>query len=122
MLFDRYGNSSTVQSDINFVRVDSTNGVLQFGSNTYLGMNGVGGVTIEGSVNSYEYSFNERKETYTINYTVRSTTGTYTVFMSVQPSGRADARVSGNFSSGSLRYSGRLVHPAESRVFKGTPL
>jgi len=122
MLFDRYGNTRNVQSDINFISADSTEGVLQIGSNAYLGMNGVGGVTIEGSVGDYEYSYSKKRETYTVNYNVRSPAGSYDVFMTVQPSGRADARVSGNFSSGSLRYSGKLVHPAESFVYKGTSL
>ena len=120
MLYDRYGNSRMVQYSINFISADSTRGVLQVGSNAYLGRNGVGGVTIDGAISSYEYTHNEKKGTYVVNYMLRSPVGSYDINMTIQSGGRADARVSGNLSSGSLRYSGRLVHPAKSRVFKGS--
>ncbi len=119
MLHDRYGQTFQVQSTINFLKVDSTHGVIQVGSPLYLGQNGVGGITLEGPVSRYEVDENEKRGTYNISYGLRSTMGSYDVTISVSSSGRADARVSGNFS-GSLRYSGRLVHPANSRVYKGT--
>jgi hypothetical protein len=122
MLYDRYGNSRVVQYTINFISADSTRGVIQVGNNADLGRNGLGGVTIDGSISSYEYTLNEKRQTYNISYVLRSPVGSYDIHMTVQPNGRADARVSGNFSGGSLRYSGRLVHPAESRVFKGSSL
>lgn len=119
MLHDRYGQSIQVQSTINFLMVDSTYGVVQVGSPHYLGQNGVGGITLEGPVSRYEVKKNEKRGTYYISYGLRGTLGSYDVTISVSSSGRADARVSGNFS-GSLRYSGRLIHPATSRVYKGT--
>ncbi len=119
MLYDRYGQSLSVQSSINFLLVDTIHGVIQVGSPLYLGQNGVGGITLEGPVSRYEVEKNEKRGTYNISYGVRSTLGNYDVTVSVSSSGRADARVSGNFS-GSLRYSGQLVHPANSRVYKGT--
>lgn len=122
MLYDRYGNSRMVQSTINFISADSTHGVLQVGSNAYLGMNGVGGVTIDGSISSYEYTINKKNSVYTISYVLRSPVGSYDIQITAQSSGRADARVSGALSGSSLRYSGRLVHPAESHVFKGSAL
>lgn len=119
MLFDRYGQSTPVQSNINFLMVDSVYGVIQVGSPYYLGRNGVGGVTLEGPVTRYEQSKNEKRSTYSVQYDLRSSFGSYNVSISIAPSGRAEARVSGNFS-GSLRYSGRLVHPSASRVYKGS--
>jgi hypothetical protein len=119
MLYDRYGQSLSVQSTINFLMVDSTFGVIQVGSPLYLGQNGVGGITLEGPVSRYEVDKNEKRGTYIITYGLRSRLGNYDVTINVSSSGRADARVSGNFR-GSLRYSGRLVHPAASRVYKGT--
>jgi len=122
MLFDKYGNSQPVSSTVNFISVDSTEGVLQVGSPMYLGRNGVGGVTIDGNISDYEFTKNEKRGSYTINYNLISPVGSYDVNISVSESGRADARVSGNFSSGSLRYSGKLVHPKRSRVYKGMAL
>ena len=118
MLFDKYGQSFPVHSNINFVAVDSTEGVVQIGSNSYIGSNGVGGVTLEGSVNNYEYKENEKKGYYTISYSLTTSLGTYDVFMTMNESGTADATVRGNFG-GSIRYTGKVEHPSVSRVYKG---
>ena len=120
MLYDRYGNSKMVSSTINFILADSTYGVIQVGDNQYLGRNGLGGVTIDGTITSYEYSVKKKNNVYYLSYTLRSPVGSYDVQLTVQPSGRAEARVNGNFSSGTLRYAGKLVHPAISKVFQGT--
>ena len=47
-LRDKRGNSIQVSSNINFIASDSITGVVQVGSNTYIGSNGVGGVTVQG--------------------------------------------------------------------------
>jgi len=122
MLFDKYGQSQPVSSMVNFISADSTEGVLQVGSPMYLGRNGVGGVTVDGRISDYEYTVNEKRESYTVSYNLKSPVGSYSVHMTVSKTGHADARITGNFSSGSLRYSGKLVHPAESRVYKGMSL
>ncbi len=119
MLFDKYGQSITVQSNINFVMVDSLFGVFQIGDPFYISRNGVGGVTYEGSVNNYRSSRSAKQGVYNISYTLSTTSGSFDINLSVLPSGKADATVRGNFS-GSVRYSGRIVGRRESRVFKGT--
>ncbi len=118
MLFDRYGQSYSVQSTINFVALDSLAGVIQIGNSMYIGSNGLGGVTIEGNIRNYEWEKNEKKGTYRVNYSVSSTSGTYEVNISIHSGGNADATVYGTFG-GSIRYSGNLVYPSESRVYKG---
>jgi hypothetical protein len=121
MLFDRYGQSFQVQSTINFVLIDEQFGVFQIGNPFHLSRNGVGGVTYEGSVNSYKKSKNEKKGTYFISYTLQTTMGSFDISIDILASGKADATVRGNFG-GSIRYSGRIVGLRESRVFKGTAL
>jgi hypothetical protein len=79
MLYDRYGQTIQVQSTINFVMVDSTEGVIQVGSPLYLGQNGVGGITLEGAVTRYEVNKNEKRGTYNISYGLQSTMGHYDV-------------------------------------------
>ncbi len=118
-LRDRRGTTINVPSMINFIAVDSTEGVIQIGSNGYVGMNGVGGITVEGTVDNYSFTHDEKRGTYTVSYTLRSPSGTYDVNMSILGNGRADATVSSNWP-GRLNYMGNLVHPAASRVFKGT--
>lgn len=118
-LRDKRGSTVNVSSNINFIAVDSLSGVLQIGSNAYVGLNGVGGITEEGSVSSYEYSFNEKSSSYNVKYFLRSPGGNYDVQMVVYSDGRADATVSSNWP-GRLTYSGFLVPPGTSRVWKGT--
>jgi hypothetical protein len=121
MLFDRYGRSTPVTPTINFILVDSLKGVVQIGNSFLLGYNGVGGVTVDGTVSDYEFSKNEKRGNYTIRYNLRSSMGFYTIGVNISPGGRADATVSGNYS-GSIRYSGRIVHPARSKIFKGSSI
>lgn len=117
-LRDRRGNTVIVSPTINFVAADSTSGVLQIGSNYYVGLNGVGGITVEGPISGYEYSRNKRNGSYYVSYNLRTPTGTYDVRMTVFPEGRADATVSSSWP-GQLNYSGYLVPPSMSRVYKG---
>lgn len=118
-LFDRYGQSYQVSSSINFIMIDSLYGIIQVGNSYNLGQNGVGGVTVDGSISNYTFTKNEKRNTYSVSYDLRSTFGTYNVHLTTSGGSNADATVSGSFS-GTLRYSGRLVHPAASKVYKGT--
>ncbi len=120
MLRDRRGNTVNVSSMINFIAVDSTRGIIQIGSDRYVGLNGVGGITVEGKVDDLKVNYDEKRKTYNVSYYLRSSSGTYDIRMSVLSSGRADATVSSNWP-GRLNYMGDLVHPLASRVFKGTP-
>lgn len=118
-LRDKRGNTINVSSMINFIACDSVNGVIQIGSNSYAGMNGVGGITVEGPISNYKYELNEKNLTYIVSYNVRSSSGTYDVRMTVFGEGRADAIVSSNWP-GRVNYSGYMVPPIASKVYKGT--
>jgi hypothetical protein len=118
-LRDKRGSTVNVPSTLNFIAVDSLDGVLQIGSNAYVGLNGVGGITLEGSVTGYEFKLNERNGSYNVKYFLRSPSGSYDVQMVVFGDGRADATVSSTWP-GKLNYSGFLVPPGASRVWKGT--
>ena len=120
-LRDSKGNQVQVSSTINFIASDSINGVIQIGSDSYVGMNGVGGITAEGPISNYKYSYNEKNRVYSVSYNVRSTIGSYDVRMTVFSDGRADATVSSSWP-GQLNYSGYVFPPADSRVYKGNSL
>ncbi len=119
-LTDKRGNTVNVISTINFVAADSIHGVVQIGSNSYVGSNGVGGVTVEGPITDYNYKKNKKNGTYSINYTLGTRVGTYDIQMSVFRNGRADATVTSMVWSGKIRYSGYLFPPGMSKVYKGT--
>ncbi|MEA3461676.1 MAG: DUF4251 domain-containing protein, partial [Bacteroidota bacterium] len=121
-LRDKRGTSLQVASNINFIAADSLTGVIQVGSNTYIGRNGVGGVTVDGSIADYKYTRHEKSGSYNISYYLRTPVGSYDVRITVYPDGRADADVRSTTWGDRLRYAGNLVPPGISRVFKGTSL
>jgi hypothetical protein len=118
-LRDRGGNMVFVSSMINFVAADSISGVIQVGSNTYVGLNGVGGITLEGRISNYEFTYNEKKGSHFLKYNLQTSSGTYDVRMNISAVGRADATISSSWP-GKLTYVGNIVPPASSRVFKGS--
>jgi len=121
-LKDKRGNSVQVSSNINFISSDSISGVIQVGSNTYIGRNGVGGVTVDGSIAEYKYSKHEKSGSYNISYYLRTPVGSYDVRITAYPDGRADATVSSTTWGDQVRYSGYLVPIGISRVYKGMSL
>jgi hypothetical protein len=121
-LRDKRGSSINVSSNINFIASDSITGVIQVGSNTFIGRNGVGGVTVEGSITEYKYTRNEKNGTYNISYFLRTPVGSYDVRITAYTDGRADADVSSTTWGDKLRYSGYLVPQSMSKVYKGNSL
>ena len=121
-LRDKRGNSLQVSSNINFIAADSLTGVIQVGSNTYIGRNGVGGVTVDGSITEYKYTRHEKSGSYNISYYLRTPVGSYDVTITAYSDGRASADVRSTTWGDRLRYSGNLVPPGISRVFKGSSL
>jgi len=121
-LKDKRGTSQQVSSNINFISSDSITGVIQVGSNAYIGRNGVGGVTVDGSIAEYKYSKHEKSGSYSITYYLRTPVGSYDVRITAYPDGRADATVSSTTWGDQIRYSGYLVPIGISRVYKGMSL
>lgn len=121
-LSNNRGERFIVNSTINFIAIDSTNGVLQLGSNFGLGYNGVGGITVEGIINKYELRVKEGKkgDSFYLSIMLMSSLGTYDVLFSISTSGKADATIRGN-TAGSLTYSGNIESLEESLVYKATP-
>lgn len=117
----RSGERFPVNSNLNFVMLDSTKAVLQLGSSNGLGSNGVGGITVDGTVSQYKVDTVKNKHgvSYTVTFYVSTDLGTYDLQLFVSQSGNADATVRGN-TAGELNYSGYLVPLSLSRVYKGT--
>lgn len=117
-LQDKYGNRAFVSSNINFVSVDSTEAVIQIGSNYRIGPNGVGGVTAKGRITKWELKENEKKKTFNLKMNVMTSIGIYDLRFSISPSGRATALLTG-LRPGQLTFDGDLVPLEESGVYEG---
>jgi hypothetical protein len=117
-LSNQYGNRIPVTSLLNFIKVDSSNVVLQTGSNNNLGYNGVGGVTAEGSINNWNIVKDFKHLSYNLRFSLVTNIGIYDVFITISADNRAQATITG-LTRGKLIYDGRLETIANSRIFKG---
>jgi hypothetical protein len=117
-LENQYGNKVPVPSQLNFIMVDSTSAVLQTGSNSYMGSNGVGGATAEGNITGLKIEKNLKNLTFNLRFSISSTIGMYDIFMTIGSDGNARATISA-LTRGKLIYDGRIETLSNSRVFKG---
>jgi hypothetical protein len=117
-LQNKYGNRVFVPSSLNFVRVDIPKGVLQTGSNTGMGYNGVGGVTAEGTIGDYKITRDTKNLSCTVSFNLITNLGSFNIFMIVSAGNNARATISGT-TSGKLTWDGHLVDLDISRAFKG---
>jgi hypothetical protein len=117
-LHDKYGNRVPVTSGLNFIMVDSSRAVIQTGRNSGIGYNGVGGVTVEGSISNWKVQRNNKKQSFSVSMDVMSNTGIYNIFMDISGSGRATATLSG-LGPGQLTWEGYLTPIEQTRTFEG---
>jgi hypothetical protein len=117
-LENQYGNRRPVMSNINFIMVDSTKAVLQTGSNSTFGFNGLGGTTAEGSISGLKIEKNEKNLSFFLRFTVNSNIGIYDVTMNISCNNTARATISGLYR-GKLIYDGRIQTLYNSGVYKG---
>jgi hypothetical protein len=117
-LSNQYGDRMIVTPNLNFIKLDGTNGVLQTGSNFGFGYNGVGGVTAEGSVGKWQIYKDPKHQNYTLQFSLLTNIGIYDVSMIVSADTRAKATITG-LGRGKLTWDGRLETIGNSRVFKG---
>ncbi|MFW5645178.1 MAG: DUF4251 domain-containing protein [Bacteroidota bacterium] len=118
-LENRYGQRIPVPSSLNFIMVDSTNAVIQVGSPSGMGYNGVGGITAEGQITDFELNKNDEKNNLSISMNIMTNLGIYDIFMNIGADGQASARLSG-LRGGQLTYTGRIIPQGQSYVYKGT--
>lgn len=113
-----YGYRIPVVSDLNFIKVDELNGILQTGSNFRFGYNGVGGVTAEGKIGAWKISKDFRKLSYSLSFSLLTNLGYYDIFMTISSDNHASATITG-LGHGRLTWDGHLETVNNSRVFKG---
>jgi len=121
-LANKRGSSINVNSTLNFIAVEGEEAFVQLGSNTHMGNNGVGGVSVRGKITKYEVKKNEKKGTYFISLFVSSAIGSFDIRLDCNADGQmSSASVQGNTSS-RIQYRGIIVPLQSSTVYKGTPI
>jgi hypothetical protein len=117
-LQNEYGSRIPVLRDINFIKVDSTEAVLQTGTNVNMGYNGVGGTTAEGSIRGLKVVKNLKNLTFYLRFTIVSDIGIYDVSMTINSNRSARATITG-LTRGKLVYDGHIENLNNSGFYKG---
>lgn len=120
--FDR-GRMVNVSSSTNFISVKDDRAVIQVAPMTAAaGINGVGGVTVDGMISDYDVRINKRGSV-NISFNVMGSSISANVSISLPKNGdRVSVRISGNFNSKDISLSGLIMPTFESRVFQGMTL
>lgn len=120
-VYDRWQNSYPVSPNTNFVAMQGKNATIQIAFPGAVGRNGLGGVTIDGTISAYEVSHKKDKGPITIFAQVSSITlGNATLTMRIYDNGTARANIRGTFGA-EVAFAGNIINPANTTVFKGTP-
>lgn len=119
-LSNRTGSRVIVNSNLNFIIVDSSEITIQTAPIAGIGgPNGIGGVTAEGNIRDFRVEkVGRTKDSYSIRILAVTPVGQYDIFMDIFPDAGANASISGS-TRGKLNYHGRLVPIKKSRHFKG---
>ena len=121
-VFDRYNQSYQLNPTLNFVGINGEEGAIQLGFDGLIGWNGVGGITLDGKVTQYEVKVGKEKASPTVTLRFRGRgVGSATLFITVNSSKQATARVSGDFG-GRITFAGIIKSLEESTVYKGQSL
>ncbi len=117
------GQTVYVSSGINFVSVENDKAVVQISFNANAsGLNGVGGITVEGSVSAYKMEQDKRGYTY-LTCNVLGTGISARIDITLSPeTNRASVTVTPNFNSNKVTLTGILKSAGNSNVFKGISL
>ena len=116
----KYGQTAYVTSNTNFVSVDGEDAVVQVAFNIpSAGPNGLGGVTVDGKVSSYEMR-TDKKGTLYLSMNVMGVGISARLDISM-PKGTNNATVTitPNFNSNRLTLNGVILPAFKSSVFKG---
>ena len=122
-VYDRYNQSYQMNQTLNFIGVKGEEGAIQLSFDGILGWNGVGGITLEGKVTSYEVKEGKKGNTPQVNlrFQGKAGIGSARINITVISSGQATARYSGD-QGDRLTFSGQLVAIGNSSVYKGQSL
>ena len=119
LLFKR-GGTAFVSSNTNFVSLSDNRAIVQVAPFNGGGLNGVGGITVEGSASNVKVQTDKKGNT-TLSMNVMGTgiSATVNIFL-FKGSNYASVVISPNYNSNRITLRGRLVPKEYSTVFKGS--
>lgn len=120
-LSGKFGYNVTPVGSNNYILIDSTDFVLQTSSPAYVGQNGIGGVTIRGTIESYEVTPGGKNSIVVIAQV--NTFGLGPATLTLNLIGKQNARANFTTATGLvLNMTGPVSSVSESKVFQGNRL
>lgn len=119
----RRGRMAFVSSTTNFVMMKDNRATVQVAFNTaYSGPNGIGGITLDGTVSNIEKN-TSRKGDVTYNFNVQGVGISAQVNITLTRGGNyASVTINPNFNSNRITMSGYIIPLEQSNVYKARPL
>lgn len=119
----RNGSRVYVNSTTNFISVNGDRGVVQISPSTFFsGPNGVGGITVDGTVSGLDVGVDKKGVTH-VHMSITGIGISAQIDISLYPgSNDAYAVVSPNFNSQTIRLEGKIVPYEQSRTYEGMSL
>lgn len=116
----RNGQTAFVNANTNFVLVNKENGTVQVAFNTvYPGPNGIGGVTVDGTVSGFESS-TDKHGNVNCSFSIMGVGISAQIFLTLTDgSNNATVTISPNFNGNNMTLTGNLVPLEQSDIFKG---
>lgn len=116
----RNGQSAFVTSNTNFVWVNEEKGTVQVAFNTaYPGPNGIGGITVDGSVSDFKATTDKRGNI-NCQFSIQGIGISAQVFLSLTNGGnKASVDINPNFNGNTMTLSGKLLPLNQSSIYKG---
>lgn len=111
-----------VNPNINFIKVEGENFVLQTANNFTVGYNGLGGITIVGKIADFKVIEGKEGKTIHISAQVNSAVlGNSTVFMTISGNGNSTARLTDNWGN-RIVFNGDMYPLENSNIYQGQSL
>ncbi len=117
------GASFILSPDINFMSINGNNVVLQFGFNGVIGWNGVGGITVRGTLSDYQVHLGKKKNNLymTTNVNLIGPGLPPNIYLNVSDDGTAQLTIQPAGGAPIMVY-GQIVSPKEADIFIGESL
>lgn len=118
-LQSKSGYTIQVNSTTNFIMVEGDKGTVQLASPNRVGYNGLGGITLQGNISSYNVKTDKRGSV-SVDFIVIGNGINASIFITLYPgSNQGSAAVSSNTWSSKLTYNGYFFLRDDSDVYKG---
>ena len=119
----RSGNTVLVNSTTNFISVKGNRAVVQISPSNYAsGPNGVGGVTVQGSISNYQIQTDKKGRVY-LSMNVNGIGISAQIELFITPgSNYSQATIYPNFNSNTVWVDGTIVPYENSNIFEGSSL